>query len=69
VSDGDVHTPAGAVGDLVDAVKRGAVGLRDGAGRVVDDMRDAWEKEKMRRALRLAMVLGAAYYLLRRNAR
>ncbi len=65
MSDDEVDTSS--VGDLVDAVRRGAGGLRDEAGRLLDDVRRAYEEERMRRALRLAAVLAIAYILLRKK--
>lgn len=61
----DVSTSG--IGDLVEAVKRGAVAARDEARKIVDNMRDAYARERARRALNLAILVGLAYLLLRRK--
>lgn len=66
MNDDDVHT-SGVIGDMVEAIKRGAVGLRDEASRAIDRMRDAYARAQARRALNLAVFLGVAYLLLRRR--
>lgn len=66
MSDDDVNTSS-VIGDMVEAIKRGAVGLRDEASRAIDRMRDAYERAQARRALNLAVFLGVAYLLLRKR--
>jgi hypothetical protein len=60
----DVAT-SGVIGDMIEAVKRGAVGLRDEAERAIDRMRDAYARAQARRMLYLALFVGLAYLLLR----
>lgn len=57
----------GLIGDMVDAIKRGAIGLRDEASQAIDRMRDAYAQARMRRMLNLAILIGLAYLLLRRR--
>lgn len=64
----DVST-SGMVGDLVDAIKRGGVGLRDRAQQEIDRMRDAYARARMQRALNLALLVGLAYLLLKGKRR
>lgn len=54
------------VGDLVDAIRRGAGGARDEAGRIIDQLRERYAEAQRRRALRLAAFVGVAYLLLRK---
>lgn len=68
MSEPDVHT-SGVIGDMVEAIKRGAIGLRDDASRAIDRMRDAYARARMRRMLHLAVFLGLAYLLLRGKRR
>ena len=69
----DVDTPEDhdteSIPGLVDAIRRGAGGLRDEAAKIVDRMRDAWEAERQRRMLRLAAVVAVGGYLLLRRKR
>lgn len=66
MSDNDVHT-SGVVGDLIDAIGRGAVELEDRARRELDRLRDAYERARLRRALHLALFVGLAYLLFVRR--
>lgn len=64
----DVHTD-GTIGDMVEAIKRGAIGLRDDAARAIDRMRDAYARARLRRLLHFAVIIGLAYLLLRGRRR
>lgn len=68
MSDTDVHT-SGVIGDMIDAIRRGAVDLEDKARKELDRMRDAYARARMQRALNLALFIGLAYLLLRKRRR
>jgi orotate phosphoribosyltransferase len=62
----DDVTTSGAIGDMVDAVKRGGGKLRDGAEKAIDRMREKYAAARRERLIRLAAVVAVGYLLLRR---
>lgn len=63
--DDDVTT-AGAIGDMVDAVKRSGGKLRDKAEEAIDRMREKYAAARRERLIRLAAVVAVGYLILRR---
>lgn len=62
----DDVTTSSAIGDMVDAVKRGGGKLRDKADEAIDRMREKYAAARRERLIRLAAVVAVGYLLLRR---
>lgn len=61
----DVNTTS--VGDMVDAIKRGAGELQREAADAIERMRRRYVEERQKRAIRLGAVVVVAYLVLRRR--